>query len=394
LQYVVDPYDYFDLPTVEGFNKFKPFVYDHARMSKTQAIVRQRPTALILGGSSMEGGLDPAHPALAAWPAAYNAALPSGRFYESYRLLQHAIAQGRVELAIVSLDFINWAGIPTINAPGFSETALSMSLHGQPNADVLSPPLKQIFRPKFIGNGLVTLSYQDPRVLVKGTTHDRFPTHWYLKNGQRAHDSSQRYGIVYRGFDAPFRLYMQQQQARLVSISADDFFPARVEGEDYFALIRRFVELSAEKNIRLIFMMPPCHVSMLETQIASGVWEQFGIFKERVVATLDAAERGMGHHIPVYDFCVYAQPNAEPIFSRPDQMVPPLTYWDPIHLNSRTGDLALSIMFGQVAPIEGFGVDLRGVGSIRHYMTQELSRREELRRKMRDEFSSYASILR
>lgn len=393
LQYLVDPYDYFGMPTLSGFNAQKPFMYDHARLAKTQAIARRHPAALILGGSTIEGGLDPAHPALAAWPGAYNAALPSGRFYESYRLLQHALAHGRVDLAIVSLDFINWVGAPDISVPGFSEASLATRFDGTLNVGASSASLRRHFRPGVIGHGLVTLSYQDPRVLVKGTTLDRFPTHWYRENGQRDHESSLRYGIAFRGFDLPFRRYMQTQQARLSRVSADNPFPARVAGEDYFALIQRFVKLAREQEVRLMFLMPPCHASMLETYIGAAVWDEFGVFKERVVAALDAAERDTGLHVPVFDFCVYAPPNSEPILSRGDQRAPPLTYWDPAHLSDRTGDLALSIMFGDRAPIGAFGTDLRTAGSIPRYMEQDLARREILRRSQAEEFAAYRANL-
>ena len=393
LKYFVDPYGYFGLPTLEGVNAQKPFMYDNARLAKSQAIVRRHPAALILGGSSVEGGLDPTHPALAPWPSAYNAALPSGRFYESYRLLQHALSQGRVELVIVSLDFINWVGFSQISTSDFSEAALATGLDGQPNASRSSLSLRRFFNPKFIGDGLITLSYQDTRLLVNGTTPARFPTHWYLENGQRVHDSSMRYGIAFRGFDVPFRRYMQVQQARLKGIPADNFFPARVDGEDYFSLIQRFVKLAAEKDFRLIFLIPPCHVSMLETYVSSGVWDKYGAFKERVVAALGAAEHETGRRVPAFDFCVYAPQNSELILSRKDQMVPPFTYWDPVHLSDRTGDLALSIMFGQLALGDGFGANLRDVGEITRYMARDLARRETLRREMSEEFSHYSVIL-
>lgn len=393
LQYLVDPYGYFGLPTLAGVNAQKPFMYDYARLAKPRTIVRRHPQALILGGSTIEGGLDPAHPALSAWPTAYNAALPSGRFYESYRLLQHALAQGRVELAIVSLDFINWVGAPDISVPGFSEAALATAFDGSPNAGAATAGLRRHFRPAMLGHGLVTLSYQDPRVLVKGTTLERFPTHWYRENGQRDFGSSLRYGIAFHGFDVPFRRYMQAQQKRLSAISADDPFPARVAGEDYFALIRRFVKLAADRDVQLVFLMPPCHVSLLETYIGAGVWDEFGIFKSRVVAALDAAEQDTGRRAPVFDFCVYAPPNAEPVLSRRDQMLAPQTYWDPAHLTDLTGDLALSIMFGQHPPVGAFGADLRKAGSIQRYMEEDLARREVLRRAQPVEFDDYRANL-
>lgn len=393
LQYLVDPYGYFGLPTLMGVNAQKPFMYDNARLAKPQVILRRKPAALILGGSTMEGGIDPTHPALAPWPNVYNAALPSGRFYESYRIFQHALSQGKVELAIVSLDFINWAGFSQISASGFLEAALATRLDGQPNTSMSSLSLRRYLHPKFIGDGLITLSYQDTRVLVKGTTPARFPTHWYLENGQRQHDSSMRYGIAFRGFDVPFRRYMQTQAARLKGIPSDNFFPAKVDGEDYFSLIQRFVKLAADNGVRLMFLLPPCHVSILETYISSGVWDEYGTFKERVISALDAAERDTGLRVPAFDFCIYSPQNSEPILSRRDQMVPPLTYWDPVHLSDQTGGLALSIMFGQVAPNDGFGANLRDVGDITRYMAQDLSRREALRQTMSEEFFDYSAIL-
>ena len=74
-------------------------------------------------------------------------------------------------------------------------------------------------------------------------------------------------------------------------------------------------------------------------------------------------------------------------------MVAPRTYWDPAHLTDGTGDLALSIMFGERPPVGAFGTNLRDAGSIPRYMDEDLARREVLRQAQPEEFEDYRANL-
>ena len=61
----VDPYGFFMLITVKGFNAIKPHAETHSGMVKPYLIEKMRPGSILLGDSRVEVGFDPES---AAWP--------------------------------------------------------------------------------------------------------------------------------------------------------------------------------------------------------------------------------------------------------------------------------------------------------------------------------------
>jgi hypothetical protein len=181
---------------------------------------------------------------------------------------------------------------------------------------------------------------------------------------------------------------MKAQYGRLKAIDHASPFPARVAGGDYFDLLEQFVRLSAEKDFRLVLVMPPCHITLLETIVKAGVWNEFRQFKRRVAAKVDQADKTHGTRVPVYDFCVFELPNAEPILSRKSQLKPPSSFWDPAHLSDATGDLALAIMLGGLLPVGSFGVDLGKESDLDAYFARDLERRLSLQKVLPAEFAA------
>src|SRR4030042_578707 len=54
----VNPYGIYDSPGIEGFNKLKPELTTHLRMTKAYAVRRIKPSAICLGTSRAEVGID------------------------------------------------------------------------------------------------------------------------------------------------------------------------------------------------------------------------------------------------------------------------------------------------------------------------------------------------
>jgi hypothetical protein len=110
----VDPYYVFGSPTWTGFNKVRPFYERQVLVAKPYQVRRLRPSAVALGSSRVEVGIDPHH---GGWTsgAVFNFALPGGNSYTLMLSFLHAEKMGRpLKQAVIGLDFFGF----NFNIPG------------------------------------------------------------------------------------------------------------------------------------------------------------------------------------------------------------------------------------------------------------------------------------
>ena len=101
----VDPYYVFGSPSLRGFNAVRPYYEPHVLIAKPYQVRRQRPSAVALGSSRVEVGIDPRHP---GWTDTnvFNFALPSSNSYAVMLAFLHAQKVGApLKQAVVGLDF-------------------------------------------------------------------------------------------------------------------------------------------------------------------------------------------------------------------------------------------------------------------------------------------------
>ena len=113
----VDPYYVFGSPSLRGFNSVRPYYEPRVLTAKPYQVRRQRPSAVALGSSRVEVGIDPRHP---GWTNTnvFNFALPSSNSYEVMLAFLHAQKVGApLEQAVVGLDFFAY----NINFPVASD---------------------------------------------------------------------------------------------------------------------------------------------------------------------------------------------------------------------------------------------------------------------------------
>ena len=104
----VDPYYVFGSPSWKGFNAVRPYYEPHVLVAKPYQVRRQRPTAVALGSSRAEVGIDPRHP---GWidHNVFNFALPSSNSYAVMLAFLHAQKIGTpLKQVVVGLDFFGY----------------------------------------------------------------------------------------------------------------------------------------------------------------------------------------------------------------------------------------------------------------------------------------------
>ena len=101
----VDPYYVFGSPKWRGFNAVRPYYEPHVLVAKPYQVRRQQPSAVALGSSRVEVGIDPRH---GGWTDTnvFNFALPSSNSYAVMLAFLHAQKVGApLKQAVVGLDF-------------------------------------------------------------------------------------------------------------------------------------------------------------------------------------------------------------------------------------------------------------------------------------------------
>jgi hypothetical protein len=104
----VDPYYMFGSPSWPGFNAVRPYYEPHLLVAKPYQVWSRRPSAVALGSSRVEVGIDPRHEGWTG-PNVFNFALPSNNSYATMLTFLHAQQVGSpLKQAVAGLDFFGY----------------------------------------------------------------------------------------------------------------------------------------------------------------------------------------------------------------------------------------------------------------------------------------------
>ncbi|CAN7384442.1 hypothetical protein LJR220_003417 [Bradyrhizobium sp. LjRoot220] len=126
LTIAVDPYFVWGAPSWPGVNVVRPTYEPQVVMAKPYQVARLRPSAVALGSSRVEVGIDPRHKGWAPGTV-FNFALPSSNSYAVMLAFLHAQKHGApLKQAVVGLDFfafnINFPLASTLTEQRFHES--------------------------------------------------------------------------------------------------------------------------------------------------------------------------------------------------------------------------------------------------------------------------------
>jgi hypothetical protein len=338
----VDPYRMYGTDRVAE----KPFIYHREALAKTYLIERVRPNTLILGGTPVEGGLDPHSQ---EWPddakPVFNAAARGVDVFAAWRLLQHDIAVKPAHVVVLALDFSDFVNAKANENPAplrTDERRLLVDRNGKPNAARGLQLWKDFYTTTLtrqaISDSIETLRLRGQPALTTMT--------------QLGFDPARDYGrLVHRtGIEAVFshndEIYRAQYRASFPSYFDN---PSRYL---QFRALAAIVKLAEKHDIRLILYIPPYHSRYLEILHDTGFWTSFEAWKRALVRTVDQAAGKRRDLVLLYDFSDYDDISGERVPQPGDTQAEMRWYRDSTHYTRALGDLMIASMM-EAGPILG-----------------------------------------
>ena len=332
---IVNPYDLFDWPRIQGVNVLKPAIKNHAALTKAYQVERARPVTAVLGTSRVYLGIDAASP---EWPASfrpvYNYGLPGTNMSRSLlRELRQAWSTGNLRHAVAFLD-----------VPAFLE--VDQPVHGEEDEKRL----------KFLDDGTPNDGWRAQRF------HDAFFSIFTLS----ALSDSVRTILAQGGGDRVLDL-----KADGTSTDADFAAAARAEGmnavfaqkDEYdlsripvfqqtlanwhglmpnLGIVREMIRFCREHDITLTLILGSSHADGMEIYRRAGLWprvEQLKVDLASLVAEADSDT------VTVWDFVEYAPYTTERLPPAGDRVTPMHWFWEPVHFKIALGEVMLRRVF-------------------------------------------------
>jgi len=355
--FVVDPYDIYPFPDIEGLTSNKNIAKNIDRVIKIVKVEQLEPDQLVFGSSRAEIAIDPEH---SAWDASrgnvYNFAFSSATIVEVLNRFKEAYAKHQFNRAVLSLDFF-----------GFNAN-LGDRFVSEPK-----PPL--FFRTLFSMNALKasqrTLKRQDPY---------EYPS--LLSNGQIPWNS--------------FAHLVEQKGHRRLFIDTErhyigNFFPQPLLRFDFtnadmaidtFAAFSELLHFSRKNQIELQMYISPIHARMLMLIWMTGLWPNFEDWKRQLVEiAAREAVQSESNPFELWDFSDINTVTTEAVPPLGNTQMKMHYYWECSHAKKETGDIILELLLqGKRNP--GVQADF-GVRLTRQGIEEHLRKSTELFEKYR-----------
>lgn len=338
-----------------GFTDYKP-IHKHPRTGKAGLIRTFDWDAVLLGSSRIDIAFDPTHPAFGDLRVA-NLALRGGTLCEHEVMLEYAVKNEPIQLAIIGIDLADMTS--PINIPvgaGFDESPLGTV------GDPFEKELRYIFGYSTLEMSIKSLNYRAKDRLSAYTDHG----HWIRNLDRRP----LRVVLQHDSFMWANRFI--EQRRRSIDIN-----PKKVES------LRNIIKLCQEKNIRLILCLPPNHAAYLSVfRLKNDVDPGFSIDRELITRIIDEETSEAGtSSIHLWDFNDFHPYNCESLPPLDDPRKPLEMWADGTHALPSLG----SIM---VSRIMGFPIDNAKANSYGMELTTDLL--DERQKQLKEGFDRYA----
>jgi hypothetical protein len=336
---LVDPYDVFGTPRMAGLSLLKPATKNHSMLAKTYQVARAHPVTVLIGSSPTYIGIDAADP---AWPQAmrpvYNYGIPGGYATSTaLHTLQEAIALGRVEYAIVFLDFQNFL-LP--ERAGASPREDNRRFHLLPDGAANPDRPGQVASDMFLSLGTLgalvdsvttVLGQSDPT--LRNLAPNGSPTEADFVYGARTDGEYD----LFAQKDA-FELERARGSAQLLS-----GWTAKLPNLE---IVSAMIALARAHDVKLTLVILPHHADALELYWRTGLWPRVEQLKTELAEL--AASQGRG--VVLWDFIDYAPFATETVPRQGDRHTELKWFWEPTHFKKQLGHIVIEAIVAAGAP--------------------------------------------
>lgn len=311
---LVDPYDIYGAPRIDGFNAEKPRINSRPHIYKLAQLDAINPRAVILGSSRADVGFDPAHPGLLR--PAYNLGYGGHTWQDSLDLLQMLLAKpdSALRQVVLHVDAFN-ANAVLLRQPSLAESTTEL---------IRSRGL--LVSAETRGDAWATVQQQDrPAGRYVDGFNVAHPPH-----GTHADFLRQEGGVV---------------TALLFVNGRCEPLPAGTAGKP-LDVLGRLLQLAHAHRLDVRIVIGPSHARYWELAEMAGHGAAAEQWKRELVALNAQVAAGQGRAaFPLWDFSGYTRLTSEQAPLAPDQ---PATQWyyEASHFKRAAGNLVLDRVFG------------------------------------------------
>lgn len=334
--YLVDPYGFFDIERVKGFNQLKPAASSHVRIVKPYQLNRINPHAVIAGNSRPEMGINPDHE---CWPEplkpVYNFGLPGADVYMVSRNLQHAVIANQIHFILWGLDFKDFLSEQNSSKHTSSwpppwrqfEKRLNVNADETSNTtywiNVFQDYLKSLFSLDALEDSFYTISKQVDKRSSTVTRNGFNPA-----RDMRDIIKLEGQGIIFKQKNiAVTELFSHPER----SIDQTENY-----GSIEFTSMVKFFEFAKKHNVKVVLFINPYHADYLTAMELAGWWPQFESWK-RKLTSLSAS-----YNIELWDFSLINDFSTEQPPAIDDKKTLLQWFWEPAHYRKELGNLMLN----------------------------------------------------
>ena len=355
--FIVDPYSFFDIIKITGFNASKPQFHNHLRMIKAHKVRSVKPDSIILGSSRADTGLDPEHPGWGKTTSShYNLAMHSANIYEIYRYLQHAHESGSLKQVVIGIDFFMFSSNKQ-NEIDFEESRLAG--YGLLPWGWYTDIFRALFTYDALKASVNTLLHQGPNDSTD-----------YGSNGF-PDDSNKWIRIQEKGGHR--QATQNSERDALTAMDGFTFFNMYIDGTDIspnMQVLSEMLDYCKKNKIDLKLFISPIHVRRLVLLHQIGMWIEFENWKMKLVQTIEKIYPAA----QLWDFTGFSRITTEQFPVLGDARTQIKWYWESSHYKKQTGklilDKILSNNIGYEKKLKDFGIQLSPINVAAHLQQQ------------------------
>lgn len=326
--WLVDPYDIFDSPKIDGFNVNKPETETKQRPYKAIKLLKQKPETVFFGTSRTDRGIDPDNK-IFHQKSIFNASINGMTPIECEYMFNAAIKNGAKRI-IIGTDLVTFYAKDQVRE-GFDKGVFSDS-----------GLVKYILSIDALKSSVNTVASTKPTP--------------YSKFGFMRPEA-----IQFNDFDSKGVGYLENFRDSEKGYLASHYKNFNKTQTAHWQAFERILDKAHKKGVKITLFISPSHARQWEVLAITQGWEMFEEYRRRLVATNEkiALQNGKAP-FALWDFAGYHELTTEAVPDDPKAKMK--WYWDSSHYKKELGDIVLDRMFdgnfsgGQNYP--DFGVKL------------------------------------